>query len=317
MIKRILPIALLSAVLINNTGCKSGGGGFKKVKGIEYKTVKDVPGKNAANGDIVEFHIRAKVDTMELADTWKNGGKPVPSRVEDIKTSGQFQAVFPYVSAGDSLEIEISCDTLMKEMPVQNQQQLPWLKKGKKIKINMSIVSIKSMEEYKKDMEKQQEDMKREMDQKSAQQMPVDDKMLQDYFASKNIKAQKTASGLYYTIEKQGSGPQIAAGQTASVMYTGKTLDGKTFDSNRDPAFKHTDPLTVQVGSRGVIPGMDEGLTLLKKGSKATLYIPSPLAYGPQSPSPDVAPNSILVFEVEITDVKAGQAPPQGGPQAQ
>jgi FKBP-type peptidyl-prolyl cis-trans isomerase FkpA len=307
MIKRIIPIALLSAVLFN-TGCNSGNSGYKKVKGIEYKIVKDVPGKNAAVGDIIEFHIRAKVDTTTLADTWKSGN-PYPNRVEDVKTSGQFQAVFPYVSAGDSIDIEIACDTLMKEMPVQQQQQLPWLKRGKKIKINMSIVSVKSMEEYKKDMEKKQEEMKRDMQQKSAQQMPIDEKKLQEYFAQNKINAQKTASGLYYVIEKPGSGPAIAKGQTAYIMYTGKTLEGKTFDSNTDPAFHHTDPLEVRVGTGGVIPGMDEGLTMLKKGSKATLYIPSPLAYGPQSPSQDVAPNSILIFEVDVKDIKAGGAP--------
>lgn len=305
MIKRIIPIALLSAVLINNTGCKSGNSDYKKLKGIEYKIVKDAPGKNAAIGDIIEVNIRAKVDTLTLADTWKQGS-PFPNRVEDVKTSGQFQAVFPYVSAGDSLDIEIACDTLMKEMPVQQQQQLPWLKKGKKIKINMSIVSVKTMDEYKKEMETKQAQMKAEMEQKSATQMPIDDKMLQEYFAKNNIHPQKTASGLYYVIEKPGSGPAIAKGQTASIMYTGKTLAGKPFDSNVDPAFHHTEPLQVNVGQGGVIPGFDEGLTLMKKGSKGTLYIPSPLAYGPQSPSADLAPNSILIFEIEVTDVKSG-----------
>jgi FKBP-type peptidyl-prolyl cis-trans isomerase len=271
--------------------------------------VKDAPGKNAAIGDIIEFHIRAKVDTTTLADTWKNG-QPYPNRVEDVKTSGQFQAVFPYVSTGDSVDIEISCDTLMKEMPIQQQQQLPWLKKGKKIKITMSIISVKTMEEYKKEMEKKQETMKREMQEKAAQQMPIDQKKLEEYFAANNIKAEKTASGLWYTIQKAGSGPNITKGQTVFIKYTGKTLDGKPFDSNLDSTFHHTEPLEIHVGTGGVIPGMDEGLTLLKKGSKATIYIPSPLAYGAQSPSPDVAPNSILIFEMDVTDVKNGAPAP-------
>ena len=49
---------------------------------------------------------------------------------------------------------------------------------------------------------------------------------------------------------------------------------------------------------------------MMKKGTKATLYIPSPLAYGPQSPTPAVPANSILIFTMEVTDVKAGSAKP-------
>jgi FKBP-type peptidyl-prolyl cis-trans isomerase FkpA len=315
MITRIIPVAMLGALIIGNTGCKSGGD-FKKLKGIEYKIVKDVPGKTAQMGDIVEFHMLAKADTFTLADT-RMQGNPAPIRVEEVKGSGQFQAVFPMVSVGDSVIVEISCDTLIANIPAEQraQQQLPpWLKKGNKIKINMSIVAIKNMDDYKKDMEKKQEEMQRQMKEKAAQQMPVDDRMLQDYFAKNNIKAQKTASGLYYTIQKPGSGPNVAKGQVASVRYTGKTLDGKVFDSNVDTTVTHNSQLlTVPVGAHNVIPGMDEGLELLKKGSKATLYMPSPLAYGPQSPSPAIPANSILIFDVEIVDVKAGA--PMGGPE--
>lgn len=317
MITRIIPVAMLSALIIGNTGCKSDGG-FKKLKGIEYKIVKDVPGKTAQMGEIVEVHMIAKADTFTLADTRTQQGMPVPMRVEEVKGSGQFQAVLPMVSAGDSVLIEVSCDTLLANIPAEQraQQQLPpWLKKGGKIKINMSIVAIKSMEDYRKDMEKKQEEMQHQMKEKAAQQMPVDDRLLQDYFAKNNIKAQKTASGLYYTISKPGSGANIAKGQVASVRYTGKTLEGKVFDSNVDTTVSHNkDLLNVPVGAHQVIAGMDEGLELLKKGSKATLYMPSPLAYGPNSPSPAIPANSILIFDVEIVDVKAG-APMGGGPE--
>ena len=314
MITRIIPVAMLSALIIGNTGCKSDGG-FKKLKGIEYKIVKDVPGKTAQVGDIVEFHMLAKADTFTLADTRNQQGNPAPIRVEEVKGSGQFQAIFPLLSVGDSAIIEISCDTLIANIPAeqrQNQQLPPWLKKGNKIKINLSVVGIKNMEDYRKDMEKKQEEMQRQMKEKAAQQMPVDDRLLQDYFAKNNIKAQKTASGLYYTIQKPGSGANIAKGQMASVKYTGKLLDGKVFDSNVDTTVSHNkELLTVPVGAHQVIPGMDEGLELMKKGGKATFYMPSPLAYGPNSPSPAIPVNSILVFDVEVVEVKAGA--PMGG----
>ena len=61
------------------------------------------------------------------------------------------------------------------------------------------------------------------------------------------------------------------------------------------------------MGMRQMIPGVDEGVALLKKGSKATLYLPSPLAYGPQSPSAAIPANAVMIFEVEIKEVAAGE----------
>ena len=122
--------------------------------------------------------------------------------------------------------------------------------------------------------------------------------VLQNYFAKNNIKAQKTQSGLYYTIQKEGSGELPAKGQTVSVMYTGKLLDGTTFDSNVGK-----DAMKVRVGGMSTIPGFDEGLMLLKKGSKATLFMPSVLAYGSHATGP-IPADACLIFEVEVTDIK-------------
>jgi FKBP-type peptidyl-prolyl cis-trans isomerase len=63
-------------------------------------------------------------------------------------------------------------------------------------------------------------------------------------------------------------------------------------------------PLPVNVGMGRVIPGWDEGLMLLKNGSKAKFLIPSPLGYGEAGAGGMIGPNSILVFDVEVTDVQ-------------
>ncbi len=304
MIKRIIPIAILGAAIVGNSSCNSNNGGFKKTHGIEYKIVKDAPGKNATKGDIVEFNLIAKADTTELGNTYKQG-TPGHMRVDDVKNNGDLMAVFPFLSAGDSAVVLISCDTIIKSIPAaqleQAQKMQPWLKKGNKVTITINVISIKSMDE-----------MQNEKKAKAAQQMTTDDKMLQDYFAKNSIKAEKTASGLYYAIHTPGTGDQIAVGKSVSMKYTGKTLDGKAFDSNVDTAIGHhgTEPLTFSVGAHQMIPGVDEGAALLKKGSKATLYLPSPLGYGEQAP-PNIGPNMILVFDVEITDVKAAAENPQ------
>ena len=315
MIKRILPIAILGAALISNTGCKNDGG-FKKLRGIEYKIVKDVKGKNAVVGDIVEFQMVAKVDTLPgaaliLNDT-RSQGRPGVLKVEPVKNNGDFAVVLPLLSAGDSAVVQISCDTILSYVPAEQMNQLPkWLKKGNKITLTVAVLSIKTMDEYQKEMQGKQAEMQKEMQQKAAAQMPVDDKMLQDYFAKNNIKAQKTASGLYYSITKAGSGANAKPGQLVTLKYIGKTLEGKQFDANMDESGKMLEgktPFTFPLGQGQVIKGWDEGVALLNKGTKAFFYIPSPLAYGPQAMGPELPANSILVFNVELTDVKAAPA---------
>ncbi len=320
MIKRILAIALTGAAIIGNTGCNSGGD-FKKTHGFEYKIVRHGKGRLAKLGDVVSYQLIATVDTMdpgtkkmntmELGNSYKQG-RPQMARVQDVKQPGQYQSMFPLMSGGDSAVLHISCDSILQTIPAEQKMHLPsWLKSGNKIVVSLSMISVMTEDEAKKEQMAEQEKMQAEAKAKAEQQMPIDDKTLQDYFAKNNIKAQKTASGLYYTIQKPGSGEQITAGQTVSVKYTGKTLDGKVFDTNVDTSISHHgDPLTFTVGQGQMIPGMDEGVALLKKGSKATLYMPSPLAYGERSPGPTIAPNSILTFEVEVTEVKA--AKPQG-----
>ncbi len=107
---------------------------------------------------------------------------------------------------------------------------------------------------------------------------------------------------MYYTISKEGTGENITAGSNVTINYTGKFLDGTAFDSNVDPKFRHAEPFTTQIGVGRVIPGWDKGVLLLKKGTVATLYIPSGMAYGASASGP-IAANTILLFDVEVVNV--------------
>jgi FKBP-type peptidyl-prolyl cis-trans isomerase len=124
----------------------------------------------------------------------------------------------------------------------------------------------------------------------------------------------KTASGLYYTIKEEGSGELPKTGDTIVMNYTGTLLDGTKFDSNEDTAFHHVSPFQFSLGKGQVIKGWDEGVALLKTGAKATLYIPSPMAYGSQArpgggANPKGIPaNSILLFDVQLISMKTPES---------
>jgi FKBP-type peptidyl-prolyl cis-trans isomerase FkpA len=125
--------------------------------------------------------------------------------------------------------------------------------------------------------------------------------------------AKKTASGLVYKIEKEGTGAQPQASDTVKVHYIGKFIDGKEFDNSH----KHQPPGPAEFPLNGVIPCWTEGLQLLKVGGKARLVCPSDIAYGDQV-SPPMRPGATLVFEdVELLEiVKPGAAAAAPAPAA-
>ncbi len=106
-----------------------------------------------------------------------------------------------------------------------------------------------------------------------------------------------TASGLQYSVEKEGTGAKPTASDRVKVHYTGKLLDGKVFDSSVERG------QPAEFGVSEVIKGWTEALQLMPVGSKWKLYIPSELAYGDRAAGPDIKPGSTLVFDVELLDI--------------
>lgn len=116
--------------------------------------------------------------------------------------------------------------------------------------------------------------------------------------AAASGEATTTASGLKYWVLKSGTGTvSPKATDTVTVHYEGTLLNGTVFDSS----LKRGKPISFPLN--GVIPGWTEGLQLMKQGDKFKFEIPANLAYGEQSPSPDIPPNSTLVFEVELLSI--------------
>lgn len=109
-----------------------------------------------------------------------------------------------------------------------------------------------------------------------------------------------TPSGLRYKVLQAGNGAEAVKNKTVSVHYKGQLLDGTVFDSSYD----RKQPIDFKLGIGQVIAGWDEGIQLLKVGDKARFVIPSELAYGAQGAGGVIPPNAILIFDVELMDVK-------------
>jgi FKBP-type peptidyl-prolyl cis-trans isomerase len=108
-----------------------------------------------------------------------------------------------------------------------------------------------------------------------------------------------TASGLQYWDITTGNGVTATPGKLVTVHYTGWLANGTKFDSSVDRG----QPLEFPLGLRKVIKGWDEGVAGMKVGGKRQLRIPPNLGYG-SNPAGPIPPNSTLIFDVELLDVK-------------
>ncbi len=110
----------------------------------------------------------------------------------------------------------------------------------------------------------------------------------------------KTNTGLRYKILKKGDGNKATKGNTVSVHYEGSLTNGQVFDSS----YQRNQPIDFQLGIGQVIPGWDEGISLLKVGDKARFVIPSELGYGSAGAGGVIPPNATLIFDVELIEAK-------------
>jgi FKBP-type peptidyl-prolyl cis-trans isomerase len=108
-----------------------------------------------------------------------------------------------------------------------------------------------------------------------------------------------TASGLQYIVLKAGEGATPGSDSAkVKVHYEGTLLSGKVFDSS----IKRGEPATFKLNQ--VIKGWTEAVQLMKVGGKLKIFVPPELGYGTRSPSADIGPNSLLVFEIELLGIE-------------
>ncbi|TAF68269.1 MAG: FKBP-type peptidyl-prolyl cis-trans isomerase [Cytophagales bacterium] len=250
---------------------------------------KNDKGKKAAEGMYATFHFVMKnSEDSVLRSTYTEITGPMKQlRLEKPKVPGTVDEVLMLMSEGDSVTVWINIDSLAKKT---NMQRPHFIKAGSDIRYTIKMLKIQNEEEIKKENEALLKVQKEE-----------DEKKIKD-FLSKNPKynaAKVTPTGLYYLIESEGKGKMPIKGDTVELHYTGKLTDNKEFDSSKGKT-----PFEFVLGMGMVIAGWDEGVALLKEGTKATFIIPSHLGYGKAGAGDVIPPDAILVFDVELLKIK-------------
>ena len=274
---------------------------FKKTKsGLEYKIITAKGGKILNQGNFMELDIVELYNDSVLNSTIETAS-PSINLYDTAQFPPDYKEIFGKLHVGDSIIVKISTDSIEK----QGGSLPPFMKKGQFVYSTYKITNVYlSEEEANKAKAANMVKTEAKREENAKKQIGKDDKMIKDYLAKNNIQAVKAPKGTYVQIIAPGTGAAIDTSMLVEANYTGKTLAGKMFDSNTDPAKGHVEPLVVNLTSDpslgGIIEGWKDGFSMLKVGSKAKLFIPSSLAYGAQGSGQDIGPNEILVFDVEI-----------------
>lgn len=156
---------------------------------------------------------------------------------------------------------------------------------------------------FREKQEARQQELLAERKKEATANLAVGEAWLAENAKKSGVKT--TASGLQYQVIKEGTGEQPSAKSKVVTHYTGTLIDGKVFDSS----IERNEPAAFTLNQ--VIKGWQEGLQLMKVGARYRLFIPPSLAYGEGGPAA-IPPNSVLIFDVELLDIKQPeQMPPK------
>jgi FKBP-type peptidyl-prolyl cis-trans isomerase FkpA len=278
------------------------------LSGMKFKVVKAGGGEVAKPNDILIFNFRL-VDSKDSVwrDTYVDGmpGAAMIMDTASMKQEDGMMQMLRMVSPGDSVIVNFTIKEFFMELA--KRPVPPGMDSTLNLTYQLKIDSITTQEGA---MALQN----RLMEKKQKETQEKDLATIDAHLVSKNIVAEKSESGLRYVITKPGVGENGKSGQTVKVNYAGYLLDGQYFDSNiksvaqekglYDPAREPYEPYEVTIDQSQVIKGWHDAFKVLNKGAQATVYIPSSLAYGPRQRSEVIKANSILVFELEVVDLK-------------
>ncbi len=207
---------------------------------------------------------------------------------------GSIDECFMMLSQGDSATFYIKAQpffaqTLETELP-------KFIQPDDYMRIDIRMVEVKQVEDFNREIEAFMSWIEDFGDYEKV--------IIKQYLDGQKLTVQPTESGLYIVPQIQTARTPVEVGDTVTIHYEGRFLNGKIFDSTR----KRNEAFQYVYGQKWqVIPGIDEAVGKMHEGEKSMLIVPSHLAFGEQGNSSGVIPAfTSVVFELEIVEVKKG-----------
>lgn len=297
----IIALSFLSVACSDKRTTKSG---------IEVTILEKGDGTKLADSTVIQLHMQYFNSNGNEQWNSEQGRGPMPMQVNLAAwdTTGLIYEALGILNVGDSATFMISAEDLFVNT---FKTVIPdSLDTKSSLTFYVKLLTMRTVEEFQAYQKEEYEKSRIEEQEKravadaerlanAAGLIKADGEEIDKYLIENNITAITTESGLRYVITQEGTGDNATPGSNVTVHYHGTLMDGTKFDSSYDRG----QPFSFVLGQGRVIAGWDEGIALLNKGAKATLYIPSSLAYGERATG-SIKENSILKFDVELIDFK-------------
>jgi FKBP-type peptidyl-prolyl cis-trans isomerase FkpA len=263
--------------------------GFSKGKhGIYYQLHKiGETEQKAQQGD----YITADITYKTINDSVFFQGKRKLQLLEANNYKGSINECFMMLAEGESATFIISAADFYKK--TLETSVPPFLRENDKIKVTLDISEIQTQNNYEKEKEAFLNWIEDFGDYEKV--------ILQQFLNKEKLPVQPTISGIYCLKLKEGNGKKIAIGDTITVNYEGKFLNGKYFDST----IRRNQPFQFVYGTEWqVVKGLEDAIGMMSMGEKSLFILPSELAFGTDGSSTGIIPPfTSLIFEVEILEV--------------
>ncbi|HXB11431.1 MAG TPA: FKBP-type peptidyl-prolyl cis-trans isomerase [Bacteroidia bacterium] len=290
------------------TACKHGASGdfeTDKASGIEYRFINhNESGTKPAAGDYATVQMLFKNDKDSVCFTTigmrKRPGDTAKGLTIPLKFnfSGCLEQAITLMAVGDSAQFKIKADSLYLKQ-FRYPKLPPFIRAGSFVTFNVKLISFQNQQQVQQLQQQQMMKMQAEMAKRKDQEAADITKYLAD---NKYTSVKPTKDSLFFLKRTAGKGKAIKEGDSVEVEYTGMTLDGKVFDGSKDHGhgpFK----IAWSPSSQGAIKGWILALGEMHQGDKATILLPSAIAYGPRGAGGVIPPYAPLVFEMEVTKV--------------
>lgn len=287
--------ALLGLVLF--VACSEEGKRKRTPEGYEYEVVRKGSSDTIGLNDYVFFNMDLVYKDSILQTSKYAPTPPVIKIVANQKDYGYFNSLINLLGEmheGDSFHYYFPVDSFDQMPPGFDTFTQPVV-----YRVGIFKVMDEAAFETYSDSVQQAHEVQRQAVRDRLPEIQALTKANFDAYKAGELDAQiqTTSTGLRYIIHEVGDGPKPVEGETVKVQYYGMLdSDATMFDNSFARGTAHTFP----IGQGQVIAGWDEGIAMLNKGSRATLFIPAALGYGAAGSPPVIPENAALIFYVEL-----------------
>jgi FKBP-type peptidyl-prolyl cis-trans isomerase FkpA len=285
---KITKFFLIAAISVLMACGDSKFPGFDKTESGLYYTITEgeESGDQVQLDDIITIDLKYSSDDTLLYDS-KNVPYPTQLKVGAPAYQGDVMEGFIMMKVGDEGIFKTSADSFFSVIAKIDRPE--FIDSGSYLTFEVKVLESQTIEEL--TAAKQAE---------ASENQVKEEALIASFIAENNVSVQPKESGLYFIETAPGDGKPVERGSMVKVHYIGRLLTGEKFDASYDRG----EPIEFTLGSGQVIPGWDEGIGYMTVGSKATLIIPSRLAYSDNPPPGSIIKAySPLVFDVELVGV--------------